>query len=88
MRKRRATKRDILADPIYNSKVIAKLINIVMIDGKKEAVFANISDLNLKNDTIDERMQSDFAISFSYRTIKAYRFDSKETIIYSDLGVK
>ena len=28
MRKRRATKRDILADPIYNSKVIAKLINI------------------------------------------------------------
>ena len=35
MRKRRATKRDILADPIYNSKVIAKLINIVMIDGKK-----------------------------------------------------
>ena len=60
----------------------------VMIDGKKEAVFANISDLNLKNDTIDEGMQSDFAISFSYRTIKAYRFDSKETIKYSDLGVK
>jgi len=35
MRKRRAIKRDILADPIYNSKVLAKLINIVMIDGKK-----------------------------------------------------
>jgi small subunit ribosomal protein S7 len=35
MRKRRATKRDVLADPIYNSKVVAKLINIVMIDGKK-----------------------------------------------------
>ena len=35
MRKRRATKRDILADPIYNSKVVAKLINTVMIDGKK-----------------------------------------------------
>ena len=33
MRKRRATKREILADPIYNSKVIAKLINIIMIDG-------------------------------------------------------
>ena len=60
----------------------------VMIDGKKEAVFANISDLNLKNDTIDEGMQSDFAISFSYRSIKAYRFDSKETIKYSDLRVK
>ena len=35
MRKRRATKRDVLADPIYNSKVITKLINHIMKDGKK-----------------------------------------------------
>ena len=35
MRKRRAAKRDVLADPIYNSKVVAKLINTVMLDGKK-----------------------------------------------------
>ena len=35
MRKRRATKRDVLADPIYNSKVVTKLINHVMKDGKK-----------------------------------------------------
>ena len=35
MRKRRAAKRDILADPIYNSKVVAKLINTIMLDGKK-----------------------------------------------------
>ena len=35
MRKRRAIKRDILADPIYKSKVVAKLINTVMLDGKK-----------------------------------------------------
>ena len=35
MRKRRAVKRDVLADPIYNSKVVAKLINTIMIDGKK-----------------------------------------------------
>ena len=35
MRKRRAVKRDVLADPIYNSKVITKLINQIMIDGKK-----------------------------------------------------
>ena len=33
MRKRRAIKRDILADPIYKSKVVAKLINTVMLDG-------------------------------------------------------
>jgi len=35
MRKRRATKRDVLADPIYNSKLVTKLINQIMIDGKK-----------------------------------------------------
>ena len=35
MRKKRATKRDVLADPIYNSKVVTKLINHVMNDGKK-----------------------------------------------------
>ena len=35
MRKRRAEKRDVLADPIYKSKVVTKLINSMMIDGKK-----------------------------------------------------
>ena len=35
MRKRRATKRDVLADPIYNSKLVTKLINQIMLDGKK-----------------------------------------------------
>jgi len=35
MRKRRAVKRDVLADPIYNSKVVTKLINQIMNDGKK-----------------------------------------------------
>ena len=35
MRKRRAVKRDILPDPIYKSKIVAKLINTIMLDGKK-----------------------------------------------------
>ena len=35
MRKRRAEKRDVLADPIYNSKLVTKLINQIMVDGKK-----------------------------------------------------
>ena len=35
MRKRRAVKRDVLPDPIYNSKVVTKLINSMMLDGKK-----------------------------------------------------
>ncbi len=35
MRKRRAVKRDVLADPIYNSKLVTKIINAIMKDGKK-----------------------------------------------------
>ncbi|MDD2644541.1 MAG: 30S ribosomal protein S7 [Methanobacteriaceae archaeon] len=35
MRKRRATKRDVLVDPMYNSKLVTKLINRLMYDGKK-----------------------------------------------------
>ena len=35
MRKRRAEKRDVLADPIYNSKVVTKLVNQIMNDGKR-----------------------------------------------------
>ena len=35
MRKRRAEVRDVLPDPIYNSKVVTKLINRIMLDGKK-----------------------------------------------------
>lgn len=35
MRKRRAIKRDVLPDSIYNSKLVTKLVNTVMQDGKK-----------------------------------------------------
>ena len=35
MRKRRAVNRDVLPDPIFKSKVVTKLINTVMLDGKK-----------------------------------------------------
>ncbi len=34
-RKKTLFKRDVLADPIYNSELVTKLINTVMLDGKK-----------------------------------------------------
>ncbi len=34
-RKGHTQKRDVLADPVYNSKVVTKLVNSVMLDGKK-----------------------------------------------------
>ena len=35
MRKRRAVKRSVLPDPIYKSTIVTKLINTIMLDGKK-----------------------------------------------------
>ena len=34
-RKGHIQKRDVLADPLYNNKVVTKLVNNIMIDGKK-----------------------------------------------------
>ena len=35
MRRRKAPVREVLPDPIYNSKVVTKFINMIMLDGKK-----------------------------------------------------
>ena len=48
MRKKRAEKREVLADPIYNSKIVTKLVNRVMLDGKKgtaQTILYNAFDL-------------------------------------------
>ena len=58
MRKRRAVKRDVLADPIYNSKVVTKLINTIMKDGKKglaQKIFYGAMDI-VKEKTNKEPM--------------------------------
>ena len=44
MRKRRAVKRDVLPDAIYNSKIVTKLINQIMQDGKKGTAQRILSD--------------------------------------------
>ena len=37
-------KRDVLPDPIYNSKVVTKLINNIMLDGKKSVAQGIVYD--------------------------------------------
>ena len=59
MRKRRAEKRDVLADPIYKSKVVTKLINSMMVDGKKgkaEKILYGAFDM-IKEKTGEEPME-------------------------------
>ena len=49
-------KRDVLPDPIYNSKVVTKLINNIMLDGKKAVAQRIVYDAF---DIIKEREQKD-----------------------------
>ena len=62
MRKRRATKRDVLADPIYNSKVVTKLVNHIMKDGKKGTAQNIIYDAF---DIIKEKTGEDAMVVFN-----------------------
>ena len=49
-------KRDVLADPMYNSKIVTKLINNVMLDGKKTVAQKIVYDAF---DIIKEKEQKD-----------------------------
>jgi small subunit ribosomal protein S7 len=59
MRKRRAEKRDVLPDPLYNSKVVTKLINAVMEDGKRGTASKILYEafLKIKDQTKKEPME-------------------------------
>ena len=59
MRKRRAIKRDVLPDPIYNSKVVTKLINAVMNDGKKSTAAGIVNEAfdKIKEQTKQDPME-------------------------------
>jgi small subunit ribosomal protein S7 len=54
MRRRRAPKRPVMPDPVYNSEVVTKFINKVMWDGKKtlaeRIVYGAIERLNEKEE--------------------------------------
>ena len=59
MRKRRAVKRDVLPDPIYKSKIVTKLINTIMLDGKKgiaQSIVYEAFDI-IKNKTNKDPME-------------------------------
>ena len=58
MRKRRAAKRDVLPDALYKSKVVTKLINQIMLDGKKGTAQRIVYDAfdMIKEKTSEEAM--------------------------------
>ena len=62
MRKKRAVIRDVLPDPIYNSKVVTKLVNHIMKDGKKGTAQNIIYDAF---DIIKEKTGEDAMVVFN-----------------------
>ena len=62
MRKRRAVKRDVLPDAIYNSKIVTKLINQIMNDGKKGTAQKIVYDAF---DIIKEKTNEDQMVKFN-----------------------
>ena len=63
-RKGHTQKRDVLADPLYNNKVVTKLINNIMLDGKKGiaqkivyGAFERVADKTLSLIHIYQRLQ-------------------------------
>ena len=55
-RRNRAVKREVLPDPMYNSTVVTKLVNQIMLDGKKGIAFNIVYGAF---DIIKERMDAD-----------------------------
>ena len=55
-RRNRAEKREVLPDPMYNSTVVTKLVNQVMLDGKKGIAFSIVYGAF---DIIKEKMDAD-----------------------------
>ncbi len=56
MRKKRAVKRDVLPDPIFHSKVVTKLVNQIMVDGKRGKAETIVYDAF---DMVKEKTNSD-----------------------------
>ena len=53
-RKGHTQHRDVLADPMYNSKVVTKLINNIMLDGKKSTAQKIEHSIKLKKNQVSQ----------------------------------
>ena len=60
-------KRDVLPDPIYNSKVVTKLINNVMLDGKKTVAQTIVYDAF---DIIKEKEQKLMVLELEWQLLE------------------
>ena len=66
-RKGYIAKREVLPDPIYNSKVVTKLINNVMLDGKKTVAQTIVYDAF---DIIKEKEQKLMVLELEWQLLE------------------
>jgi len=67
MRRRKAPVREILPDPIYNSKLVSKFINGLMLDGKKSVaarIFYDAIEL------VDKKVEDEKGIDVFYKAVE------------------
>ena len=84
-RKGYIAKREVLPDPIYNSKVVTKLINNVMLDGKKTVAQKIVYDAF---DIIKEKEQKEKIINH-FKDFKELNYDIVNSFIdYIEIGEK
>ena len=67
MRRRRAPIREVLPDPIYNSKLVSKFINGLMKDGKK-SIAAKIFYKAIEQ--IDQKVEDEKGIDIFYKAVE------------------
>ena len=67
MRRRKAPVREILPDPIYNSKLVSKFINGLMLDGKKSVAARIFYDAI---EVIDKKGEDEKGIDVFYKAVE------------------
>jgi len=70
MRRRRSQERSVVADPKFNSTVVGKFINMVMLEGKK-SMAEKIVYVAL--DTVKEQLKEEDALKIFYKAIDNVR---------------
>ena len=67
MRRRKAPVREILPDPVYNSKLVSKFINGLMLDGKKSTAARIFYDAI---EIVDKKVEDEKGIDIFYKAIE------------------
>ena len=70
-RKGNIAKRDVLPDPIYNSKLVTRLINNIMLDGKRGTAQTILYNAFKKVEEKTQRLRNSYQQHYAWSWIKS-----------------